>query len=410
MTKAAEPSALAPAANGEVPFGFDELFFSRTNEKGHILAGNCVFQRVSLYGWDELLNQPHNIVRHPDMPRGLFWLFWDRLKKGEPIGAYVKNRAKDGRHYWVYAIVTPIDGGYLSVRLKPSGPLFRAIEQEYRLLAAAEKAERLKPADSAERLCKRLQELGFGSYTAFMAKALGQEYAARNAALGRPRDPTIDHFDALADASKIMLTQAELTSEAYAVNAYVPLNLRVQAAQLGDIAATIGVISTNYNIISEEIKAMLDEFMTLAGKVVEAINLGLFLVCTANVQREMVEIFEGERSGISREAEAHLLEAQNAAYQQSAVDSLHGLSRQAERFHQSCTEMKRLAAGLEVTRVMGKIESARLDTTAEGLNDLIDNLEDFQTAISDSLKEIDRMNRKIHRNIQDLLAHTEAAA
>jgi aerotaxis receptor len=196
------------------------------------------------------------------------------------------------------------------------------------------------------------------------------------------------------------------------VNAYVPLNLRVQAAQLGDIAATIGVISSNYNIISEEIRAMLNEFMGLAAKVFEAVNLGLFMVCTAKVQKEMVELFRNERptSGIDRDGEAQLLDGQNKAYQKNAIESLHALSRQAERFHQSCTEMKRLAAGLEVTRVMGKIESARLDSAAEGLNDLIDSLEDFQIAISESLREIDRMNRSIHRNIQELLAHAESTA
>lgn len=92
----------------EVPFTFEELFFSRTNWRGVILAGNSVFQRVSLYSWDELIQKPHNVIRHPDMPKGVFWLLWDTIKKGEPVGAYVKNRAKDGRYYWVFAIVTPI--------------------------------------------------------------------------------------------------------------------------------------------------------------------------------------------------------------------------------------------------------------------------------------------------------------
>jgi aerotaxis receptor len=324
----------------------------------------------------------------------------------------VKNRAKDGRHYWVFAIVTPVEGGYLSVRLKPSGPLFKAVEKEYQTLVEVERRRQIKPAESAELLLKRLAELGFPNYTAFMAKALGQEFAARNAELGRPLDPTIGHFDALAEAAQILTTQANLTFEAYAVNAYVPLNLRVQAAQLGDIAATIGVISSNYNIISEEIRAMLNEFMALAAQVFEAVNGGLFMVCTAKIQREIAELFrsEAQTQGIGRDEEARLLDGQNRAYQRIAVDSLHALSRQAERFHQSCTDMKRLAAGLEVTRVMGKIESARLDTTAEGLNDLIDSLEDFQTAISESLKEIDRMNRTIYRNIQELLVYAEAAA
>ena len=83
-----------PLINKEVPFTLDELFFSRTNPRGVILFGNSVFQRVSLYPWDELIKKPHNVIRHPDMPRAVFWLLWEAIKKGEPIGAYVKNHAR----------------------------------------------------------------------------------------------------------------------------------------------------------------------------------------------------------------------------------------------------------------------------------------------------------------------------
>ncbi len=88
----------------EVPFDFDELFFSRTDKRGKIRSGNSVFHRISRFEWDELLGKPHNVIRHPDMPRGVFWLMWERIRRGLPTSAYVKNRAKDGRHYWVYAI------------------------------------------------------------------------------------------------------------------------------------------------------------------------------------------------------------------------------------------------------------------------------------------------------------------
>ncbi len=57
------------------------------------------------------------------MPRAVFWLLWDTIEKGEPVGAYVKNKAKDGRYYWVFAIVTPIEGGYLP---SASSPLARS--------------------------------------------------------------------------------------------------------------------------------------------------------------------------------------------------------------------------------------------------------------------------------------------
>ena len=116
----------ATTTDSEVALALDELFFSRTEMRGRLQAGTTVFQRVSEYSWAEMIDQPHNIVRHPDMPRAVFYILWDRIRAGMPVGAYVKNRAKGGGYYWVFAVVTPVEGGYLSVRLKPSSRLFAA--------------------------------------------------------------------------------------------------------------------------------------------------------------------------------------------------------------------------------------------------------------------------------------------
>ena len=92
------------------------------------------------------------------------------------------------------------------------------------------------------------------------------------------------------------MKQAEIISDNYATSRYIPLNLRVQAAQLGEAAATIGVISVNYSIISAEIKTLMDELVASAQKVAEAVSKGLFLFCTARLQKETVEFFRAEAS------------------------------------------------------------------------------------------------------------------
>ncbi|MEM8554727.1 MAG: chemotaxis protein, partial [Pseudomonadota bacterium] len=68
MTEATAYAHRRPT-QGAAPFDANELFFSRTDERGVILSGNTVFQRVADYPWDDLLNAPHKIIRHPDMPR-----------------------------------------------------------------------------------------------------------------------------------------------------------------------------------------------------------------------------------------------------------------------------------------------------------------------------------------------------
>ena len=392
-------------ANGEVPFFVEELFFSRTDERGIIQFGNSIFRRVSGYSWDELHRRPHNIIRHADMPKAVFWLLWDTIKRGEPIGAYVKNRAKDGRHYWVLAIVTPVEGGFLSVRLKPTSDLLPIIEQEYGDLSALEKEQRLKPEESAQLLLKRLSELGFRDYGTFMAAALRSEIISRDRELRRPANRSIGNFDKLAELAQSMLRQAAAIFDAYADNEHVPLNLRVHASKLGQNGATIGVISTNYNSIAEEIKFGMKDFIRSANEVFDTINRGGFLFSVAQIQVEVLAAFAEETSEgeLSNEIEVELLDHQQVTYRNKAMTGLDAIAEEFQRFHESCREMQRLAAGLEVTRVMGKVETARLSETVDGLVDLIGELERFQRALAEGLEQIHRINRFIQRSIQELL-------
>ncbi len=176
-----EATLAVPALTGsddEVPFEITEFFVSRTDIHGIIESGSDVFVRVSGYSAEELLGRPHNIVRHPDMPKAVFKLFWDMLKRNEPVCAYVKNRAKSGKHYWVVATAFPIENGYLSVRFKPSSPLLPAVEALYRDLLSVESVDGV---EAAERLLgKRLSTLGFADYGSFMREMLRQEVLSRD--------------------------------------------------------------------------------------------------------------------------------------------------------------------------------------------------------------------------------------
>ncbi len=389
----------------EAVFELRELFFSRTGLGGKILSGNSVFQRVSQYSEAELTHQPHNIIRHEDMPKAVFRLLWDTIKRGEPIGAYVKNKAKDGRYYWVFAIVTPVENGYLSVRLKPTSALLTTIQQEYKKLLAYEQQPGVTPSESAKTLLNRLNELGFDDYQSFMASALYAEINAREVGLNLQPDRTVEEFSELLESSKILMEKSGVISHSYAENQYVPLNLSVKAAQLGQVAATIGVISTNYSVLSDEIRLRMSEFMNSAKGVHNTVCQGLFLACTAKMQCEMLEFFKGENcfGETSEEQENNLLTKQKDTYQKKAVEGLNEISKQAQSFYKSCSEMKRLAAGLGVTRVMGKIETSSLQTTDATLDDLMDNLMNFQNSIELNLKEIEGVNRYIENHIKTLL-------
>lgn len=399
----------APAGGepGEVPFEANELFFSRTDPSGIILFGNSVFQRISHYSWDELLQKPHKIIRHSDMPRCVFWLLWETIKQGKPIGAYVKNRAKDGRHYWVFAIVTPIEGGYLSVRLKPSGPFFEVAKKHYADLLAVEREQGLKPADSAAILIETLAALGFDDYESFMAAALGSELAARDGILRRPQDAMLQQLDHLSCAARTLLAHAGKIDDAYNLSENVPFNFRVLAAQLGQAGAAIAVISTNYSALSNEMRVALGRFTEGARGVFKSINQGYFLSCTARVQREVLEFFAAEPKleSLPREKEVHLLTLQQEEYDKLSYNALTEIAKVARGFRHTCADMNRLAAGLEVMRVMGKVECARHDDNKDRMDELLLDLETFQRALSEALKALGLENQSIQRGSEALIAH-----
>lgn len=169
----------------ERAFTLAELFFSTTDRRGVITSGNEIFARVAAYeSVDELLGRPHNIIRHPDMPRAVFQLLWDTLEAGRPFAGYVKNMARDGGYYWVVAVATPIDEGYLSVRFKPSGPHLEVVREIYAEMRAIENApdggdRPARMAASGAHLSARLAALGFPDYSAFMNVLLPTELVSR---------------------------------------------------------------------------------------------------------------------------------------------------------------------------------------------------------------------------------------
>ncbi len=91
----------------ELFFDESDVIVSKTDLKGKITYGNRIFLQLSQMGEAEVLGQPHNIIRHPEMPRCVYHFLWQEVQNKREIFAYVNNRAKSGDHYWVFAHVTP---------------------------------------------------------------------------------------------------------------------------------------------------------------------------------------------------------------------------------------------------------------------------------------------------------------
>jgi PAS domain S-box-containing protein len=164
-------------------FAPDELIVSKTDLRGVITYANDVFLRISRYELDEVLGQPHNLIRHPEMPRAVFALLWQTLSEGRELFAYINNLASDGAHYWVLAHVTPsysADGaviGYHSNRRRPSPGAIRTVTPLYRRLVEEERRHPTAKAAVAasSRLLDELVAAEAGSYEEFIWSVIARE-------------------------------------------------------------------------------------------------------------------------------------------------------------------------------------------------------------------------------------------
>jgi len=132
----------------------DDFIVSKTDLKGRITYCNRIFIEFSGFDEKDLLGAQHNIVRHPDMPRGVFKFLWDTLEAKKECFAYVKNMSKDGSFYWVFANVTPdLDAqgntvGYFSVRRRAKPAAIAVATDVYKAMLAEE--QRAGPKDACD--------------------------------------------------------------------------------------------------------------------------------------------------------------------------------------------------------------------------------------------------------------------
>jgi aerotaxis receptor len=135
-----------PITNKEVLLPEGTLLVSQTDTGGRIVFANDAFAAISGFPREELIGAPHNIVRHPHMPKAAFQDLWSTVKSGQPWEGLVKNRTRSGDHYWVRANVTPLieDGtltGYISIRTAPERNEVAAAEAAYEAIRSGRRSD-----------------------------------------------------------------------------------------------------------------------------------------------------------------------------------------------------------------------------------------------------------------------------
>lgn len=378
----------------EREFGINEMFFSRTDLRGIITFANDVFIRISGYPKSEVEAAPHNIIRHPDMPKAVFKLLWSTIKSGDVIVAYVKNMSADGSYYWVLATVLPIGEEYLSIRIKPTSPLLKAVEDIYKRVLADEKENGIE--SSSKLLLDLIQDAGFNDYKSFMIEALVTEIKSLDEQQDSKEDNNLrtglcsevsklsqeslskykDIFYIIAGVQKSNFdldSKTKTLFDRFIDFQLVSLNMRVLAGRMGEEGAAIGVISENFQNIIASIELYLSEFSLNLRELLQSIHTLNLEISLVRLQVKMISFFIQEylncdkgNSQISSVAGSQLSLNSNIfteisrSYSKKISLRVFDIHKQLNHFIRASSEMKKITSTIGIMSQMGSIETARI--------------------------------------------------
>ncbi|VAX38001.1 PUTATIVE SIGNAL-TRANSDUCTION SENSOR PROTEIN [hydrothermal vent metagenome] len=442
------------ALNQEIEFKIEELFFSTTDSTGNILSGNDVFVKISQYSREELIGAPHNIIRHPDMPKLVFKVLWDSIQAGKPIGAYVKNLAKDGRYYWVLATVFPIPDGYLSIRLKPTTPIFNLMPDVYAALIEAEQKGGVE--DSLKVLLGILQSKGFKSYDAFFLTALTEELKARDKIVqksqerdlkiktdfsGKKNEALFHIFtevqrkcvdlkglfnklfsnvhlflelrDNLGDSSALII---DLSQQIF----HLAMNANVESFRAGNDGASLAVLAKEIQVRSDEMKHSADIILKQANILSEdsdrrILEIGVQMT-VPKLQNEMIDSFICEML-LQKQSEPfsqkkvkqmqengmvliNLLEV----YSKKTIELLMPLRINIKELIVCVETIETIFRALEMTQISGAIESARIGEKGKTFLVVFNEMDRLNKGAQIHLEKFRELLKNILEHVDDIFS------
>lgn len=432
----------AHVVDREVRFDIEELFFSTTDTKGFIRGYNEVFVRVAGYSPSELAARPHNILRHPDMPKVVFRLLWETIQGGQPIAAYVKNRAKDGSYYWVLATVQAIPGGYISVRLKPSTTWFDAIGPIYdELLDLEQRVEgaggsRDEAMDAAQaRLLEHLAAAGFGDYGEFTRAVLVDEVLARKHALESHPQTRARSTGLVAGAcSATAALRQQLGAELERIGWYADLNRElanrslalVRLADEGKNLAINAVLAarrlgSDGNVLATVAELMKQTFPEVAAESRQAVDcvdqtrrylaqVGCSIALAA-LQNDVADVFFDEVAALAEPAEALGHAAVLAACLRADVDAMRcelgEIERGLDDIRRSTVALNEKLDRLRAIERSGRVEAART-TRAGSFETLFEHTQDRVEAAREQTVAIAQLAAVADRSVSAaMIAHLD---
>jgi PAS domain S-box-containing protein len=387
--------------DSEAEFSFQELFISRTDKKGIIVSGNDVFFRISGYREEEMIGKPHNIIRHGDMPACVFKIFWDLIQNEKIAIAYVKNRTKDGRYYWVLATVFPFEGGYLSIRFKPASELFNKIKQVYSETRKVEEKE--GTAASQKFMIEWLNKNGFSSYEDFMLEALRVEIKIRDEKMIRRSSlPTASLYQKmLSELAGNLFESTQRLRVAEKIFGLLPtlknhfgkhsvaiaetceqlqtlsVNMSISSHKLGKEGGTLSVVASNFQNTTLEVLKSYEKFSKNSSDVAAKLTEIMTGILCTRVLVEMLSFYIGEILDVQatfgkneKQTSSKILQIVHLFKMTKVLFSKNTLEQKTffkvlSQFHKDTKNLQNLILRLDLIRTGGKLEGSRTPEIAD---------------------------------------------
>ena len=447
-----------PVTHVETLLPDGEFIYSSTDLKGIIVEANEAFVRISNFTRDEMIGQPHNMVRHPDMPPEAFADLWRDLKAGRPWRGIVKNRRKDGGFYWVVANVSPVRDhgqviGYQSVRARPTREEIAAADGAYKRIKAGDRSIRVehgrvvknRPALILKLLSLRSQLILAGLATLLPAT----EALSRH--LGGPTFP---------DSVSLVATAVSILYALYFLFIYGPLTTRdldrtsawmEEVLSTGDLRErlnverrdVVGSIARKADKLTSSVQATIQGIADIAQQVALAtqdVNAGMKSSSTsarnqseatssAAAAIEQVTVSIGEVAAHAKttmETATHTGEVSRQGTQitrdasktiESLADTVRQSAEQVEALGQRSEEISRVTSVIKeiadqtnLLALNAAIEAARAGETGRGFAVVADEVRKLAERTARAIQEIGQMTQSIQIETQHAVEGMRAGA
>lgn len=426
--------------NREVTFDASELFFSRTDKRGTIISGNDVFSRIANYPMESLRGTAHNVIRHPDMPKAVFRVFWQTIEADKPISAYVKNMASDGSYYWVFATAFPVADGYLSIRVKPLTDVFKLVGPIYQKVLEKEKKDGIDAGIIL--LLEILKSHGFADYDTFMRFALVSEINARSKLqVSRKKPSQVSGSGSLQsrlfdiacrcnesarENTSIFAKLEHFLDVNHAVNeksAFIikslqridllSVNMSTAAKRIGSRGVTLAAVANGIQRVAGEFKNDLTRFNETASLVQATIRGSEFVISNSKLQIDMIDFYANEvlkkvgataESGAGADSIREMRENSKVLLALSGIsikrltEEMFSLRQQLLALTADVEQLRATINGLEIIRKTGNIEAAQTRETSEFQS----HFQQMSHLVHETRGQLDSFGDAIYRSFRDI--------